>query len=52
MNPFTHVHSFEMPCFHMCNIVMCQKLLRSADQSRPNRRILLKGSSPCCSSYN
>jgi hypothetical protein len=31
MNLFTHAHSFETPGFYMCNTVMSNKLLKSAD---------------------
>jgi hypothetical protein len=33
MNSFTHAHRFETPGFYKCNIVMYQKLLRSADHA-------------------
>jgi hypothetical protein len=32
MNPFTHAYSFETFGFYVCNVVMCQKVMRSADQ--------------------
>jgi len=32
MNMFTHGHNYEVSGFYMC-IVMCQKVVRSADQS-------------------
>jgi len=52
MITFTLAHRFETPGFYTCNIIMCQKLLRSADQSFPQRHILLTRSSPCSFSYN
>jgi len=32
MNPFTHTQGKETPGFYICSIIMCQKLLRGADQ--------------------
>jgi len=52
MNPFTHAYSFESPGFYKCNVVMCQKLLRSANQSLPHKHTLLTRSSFCCCSQN
>jgi len=48
MNPLTHAHGFGSPGFYKCNVVMCHKLLRSADQSVPNKHILLTRTSLCC----
>jgi len=52
MNPFTHAHSFKGPGFYKCNTVMCQKLLRSADQAVPHKHILLTRSSLSSCSQN
>jgi len=52
MKPSTHAHSFESHGFYKCNVVMCQKLLTSADQSVGHKHILLTRSSPCCCSEN
>jgi len=49
MNPFTYAHSLESPGFYMCNVIICQKLLRSADLSVPHKHFLLSRSNLCCS---
>jgi len=41
MKPFTYAHSFESPDLYKCKLVMCGKLLRSADQPVPHKHILL-----------
>jgi len=39
MITFTHAQSCETPGFYLCSIIICQKLLRSADQWLPHKYI-------------
>jgi len=44
------MHTVLKLVFYMDTILLCQKLLKSADQSLPHKSILLTSSSSCCCS--